>query len=294
VRAWTEKLDFEALHAFDHVCSPRDREDAYSWIAGDEAADQGMKKFVRDFPMLTLAVFYGGRTYEAAEAGKTPEEAYKIAVDHVIANGLPCDGGGLNGGHSIGPMSMEFLDSIRGFKIDVSGRSMDESVTLVAEVIELARRLPVGSIPTDRAGFFRLIDCGSVLRELQYDDDDISNAFDEGFGFDMKLSDDEIGKIFADVAASKFAGVPKNLDRLGSLQPLGCYGVVLAGHEDWIRKHILQGVTDEAELVPDGMKDFSALKAALVSEGFLTVYDKADAFFKEARAKVEMDQAPTP
>ena len=294
VRAWSEKLDFEAFHAFDHVCERSDREDAYGWIAGDDVASQAMKKFVRDFPMLALAVFYGGGTYEAAEAGKTPEEAYKIAVDHVVANGLPCDGGGLHGRYSIGPMSMEFLDSIRGFKIDVSGRSKDESVMLVAEVIELARRLPVGSIPTDRAGFFRLSDCGSGLHELQYDDGDISNAFDEGFGFGMKLSDDEIGKIFADVAASKFASVPKNLDRLGSLQPLGCYGVMLAGHEDWIRKHILHGVSDDPELVPDGMKDFSALKAALVSDGFLAVYEKAVAFFKDAKASALWDPVSAP
>jgi hypothetical protein len=152
----------------------------------------------------------------------------------------------------------------------------------------------VGSIPTDRAGFFRLSHCGSVLHELQCDDGDISNAFGVGFGFGMKLSDDEIGKIFAHVAASKFASVPENLDRLGSLQPLGCYGVMLAGHEDWIRKHILHGVSDDAELVPDGMKDLSALKAALVSDGFLAVYEKAVAFFKDAKASAEMDQAPAP
>jgi hypothetical protein len=124
VRAWAEKLDFEAFHAFDHVCGERsDREDAYGWIAGDDVASQAIKKFVRDFPMLALAVFYGGGTYEAAEAGKTPEEAYKIAVDHVVANGLRFVGGGLHGRYSIGPMSMEFLDIIRGFKVDVSGQT---------------------------------------------------------------------------------------------------------------------------------------------------------------------------
>jgi len=292
VRAWAEKLDFEALHAFDHVYTD-DPADAYEWIAGDEPVKQGMKKFVRDFPMLALAVFYGGGSYEAAAAGRTPEEAYKIAVDHVIADGLPCDAGGLDGLWSIGPMSMEFLDSIRGLKVDVSGISQDQSVITVAEAIDLARRLPVGSMPVDKAGFMNLSDCGSVLRELKNDDGNVKAGFKRGEGFGMNFTDDEVAKMFAGAAAVKFANLPKNLEDSLSLQSLGCYGVVLAGHEDWIRKYIQDDFHADEE-TPPGMTDFSALKAALVSDGFLAVHEKAVAFFKEAESNAEMDQSPAP
>ena len=42
------------------------------------------------------------------------------------------------------------------------------------------------------------------------------------------------------------------------------------------------------------MKDFSALKAAMVSDGFVATYEKAVAFYKDAEANVALDQAPTP
>jgi hypothetical protein len=293
VRAWAEKLDFEALHAFDHVSEPGGREKAYEWIAGDEAVKQGMKKFVRDFPMLALAVFYGGDTYEAATAGKTPEESYKIAVDHVIANGLPCDAGVLDGIWSVGPMSMEFLDSMRGLKVDVSGMGLDQSVITVVEAIDLARRLPVGSLPLDRAGFLSLCDCGTVLRELQSDDGSVTSGFGRGEGFAMVFTDAEVAQMFAGAAAVKFANLPKKLEGSISMQSLGCYGVLLAGHEDWIRKHI-QDHFKNVHATPPGMTDFSALKSALVSEGFVAVQNNAVAFFKEALANTEMDQAPSP
>lgn len=293
VRAWVEKLDLEALHAFDHVYVEH-LDDAYEWIAGDEVASQAMKKFVRDFPILTLAVFYGGGTYEAAAAGKTPEEAYKIAVDHVTTNGLPCDSGGLDGIWSIGPMSMEFLESIRGFKVDVASVSMDESVILVPEAIDLARRLPIGSMPVDEAGFLSLRDCGAILRELQSDHGDVGSCIEDGRAFGMQFTDGEVAKMFASAAAAKFANVPKGLEHDSrTLQPLGCYGVVLAGHEDWIRKHIQDGFNN-VDGAPPSMTDFSALKSALVSEGFVAVYEKAAAFFKDAEASADLDQAPTP
>jgi hypothetical protein len=189
---------------------------------------------------------------------------------------------------------MEFLESIRGFKVDVASVSMDESVILVAEAIDLARRLPIGSMPVDEAGFMSLRDCGSVLRELQSNDGSVELCIDDGRAFGMKFTDDEVAKMFASAAAAKFANVPEGLyDNSLSLQPLGCYGVVLAGHEDWIRKHIQDGFNN-VDGAPPSMRDFSALKSALVSEGFVAVYEKAAAFFKDAEASADLDQAPTP
>jgi hypothetical protein len=153
----------------------------------------------------------------------------------------------------------------------------------MAFFLTLAVKLPPESLPRTPSGIGRMAAASRVIGCLA-EDLSAEEAATVGYGFGIRFTDEEIRAVLRGVDFET-VDLKKLSDGAYGPASLGQYGAMLAGREDWVRDY-LQGGGEPADLEID----FSALKEALIRDGYVVVAMKAH----EAVAGVEAAQAPAP
>jgi hypothetical protein len=221
----------------------------------------------------------GSELFEVAKKAASPEAAYEALVAFVVEKGFPCTNAVF--AKTTPPIPQTVLDRLKGVRSEpfVMG---DESISDMAAFLTLAVKLPPESLPRTPSGIGKMAAASRVIGCLAADLSPEEAATD-GYGFGIRFTDEEIRAVLRGV---DFETVDLKLsDGVHGASSLEQYGAMLAGREDWVRDY-LQGGGEPADLEID----FSALKEALIRDGYVVVAMKAH----EAVAGVEAAQAPAP
>jgi hypothetical protein len=282
VNAWAEGIDFVALHAipFNGACFENGGHSQYNWLARSAPDAQAMKRFIVEHPMLAGVATSGSELFKVAKKAASPEAAYEALVAFVVEKGFPCTNAVF--AKTTPPIPRTVLDRLKGVPSEpfVMG---EEAISDMAFFLTLAVKLPPESLPRTPSGIGRMAAASRVIGCLA-EDLSAEEAATVGYGFGIRFTDEEIRAVLRGVDFET-VDLKKLSDGAYGPASLGQYGAMLAGREDWVRDY-LQGGGEPADLEID----FSALKEALIRDGYVVVAMKAH----EAVAGVEAAQAPAP
>lgn len=281
VNAWAQGIDFVALHAipFDGIRFENGGYSQYNWLARSAPDAQAMKRFIVEHPMLAGVATAGSDLFEAAKKAASPQAAYEALVAFVTKKGFPCTA---YRAFATPPIPHAVLDCLKGVP---SGPYVmgEEAISDTTAFLTLAVKLTPVALPNTPNGVEKMTAASRVISCLA-EELDAEEAVASGYGFGIDFSDHEIRAVLRaiDFEASdvqvwemQYGGVPF----------LGQYGVILAGREDWVR-HYNQGGDEPGELEID----FSALKEALIRDGYVVTAKKA----QEAIAELDSSSSLIP
>jgi hypothetical protein len=292
VRTWSSVIDFPALHAFDGTLQGFDILACYRYITANDVTHKALRRFAITYPVLSQAICNKDNWTGFLGSAKTDEEAYKLLLHHVTNKGIPAHETEFES--EIGPLSLELLKSMEGRQIDaISGDFYDTSAR-VTQTLNFARRLPATSFPENADAFDILGAFAEVVWRLTSKTECMMDTIEDERGFDLNLSDADIAAIFAVEIEAKFdieksfagdfgdGNMFSDRGRRVWLETFAFYGIHLAGHDEWLASFLAE---DEDEL-PETF-DYSALKVALISDGFQNVLTKANEYYNTL-----MNEAP--
>jgi hypothetical protein len=278
VRSWGEGvIDFDALHAlpYDNRGSELMPLEHYNWLAEPTVGAQAVKRFVLTHPILAGIAMNGSELFEVAEGHVTPEAAYEAILSSIETVGFTGEGGGWK--RKVGPISRDILARLADLP-QTCATFDDEDLFFTTDWLSLARRLLPSSLPSSKVGLINLAEAGRCVEGFT-EKLSVRGALEEGDGFGFQFSNAEIQQIFRNVDFDKALGLITTLD-MGGAPFLGAYGALLEERWDLVR----EPTTDA-----DGFA-FSALREALLRDGFVSVSEKA----KEAVLEFEGLSSPRP
>lgn len=270
-------VDYDALHAlpYDNRASELMPLEHYNWLAEPTAGAQAMKRFVLAHPTLAALAMNGHELFEIAEEHSTPDAAYEAILTSIETVGFTGEGDGWK--RKVGPISRETLARIA--EIPQTCATFDEEdLFFTTDWLALARRLQPGAVPNSKVGLINLAEAGRCVEGFA-ERLSVRGALEEGDGFGFEFSDAEIQQIFRNVDFDKTLGLITTLEG-GGAPFMGAYGALLEDRIDLVR---------EPSTDADGFA-FSALREALLRDGFAAVSEKA----KEAVLEFEGLSSPRP
>ncbi len=217
----------------------------------------------------------GSELFDTAKGHSTPEAAYEAILSSIETVGFTGNGGGWK--REVGSISRETLARLA----DLPGVrvSFDEDdLYFTSDLLALARRLKPNSLPRTVTGLVNVVEASRCVEGL-LERLSVTEALEMGQGFGFHLSDAEIQQMFRDVDFDKAPGMITTI-AMGGAPFLGAYGALLEERWDLVRE-------PSADV---GGFAFSALREALLRDGFISVSEKA----KEAVLEFEGLSAPHP
>lgn len=270
-------IDYDALHALPYDSRGNDLMplEHYNWLVEPTASAQAVKRFVLTHPILAAFAMNGSELFDIAEGHSTPEAAYEAILSSIETVGFTGTGGGWK--RKVGSISRETLARLADLpRVRVSFD--EDDLYFTSDLLVLARRLKPDCLPRTVDGLVNVVEASRCV-EGMLEPFDLAWAVEMGQGFGFELSDAEIQQMFRGVDFDKAPGIISTLAG-GGAPFLGAYGALLEDRWDLVR---------EPSADADGFS-FSALREALLREGFVAVSEKA----KEAVLEFEGLSAPHP
>ncbi len=270
-------IDYDALHAlpYDNRGSDLMPLEHYNWLAEPTVSAQAVKRFVITHPVLAALAMNGPELFEIAEGHSTPEMAYEAILSSIETVGFTGEGEGWK--RKVGPISRDTLARIAELP-QTCATFDEEDLFFTTDWLALARRLQPGALPNSKVGMINLAEAGRCVEGFA-ERLSVRGALEEGDGFGFEFSDAEIQQIFRNVDFDKALGLITTVEG-GGAPLMGGSGALLEDRIDLVR---------EPSTDADGFA-FSALREALLRDGFVAVSEKA----KEAMLEFEGLSAPHP